>query len=215
VYEFALVRHQGTPPAYGHHQGKPSKTTRGVRSVVSAFGGKDNNCGWDLSRFISIEDLERSSFLKDDCFAVWCTVTVVRERIVKEKVVQAADMARLGMLYKCDDDLCKRHHARTAAETFLVRFANFCYSICRGPIHYGTQELCRGSTSLLRVKYRALGKESFAESLRSANIGSRKAKHYRKQYLYQVSYSLPRAKYWALGKESFAESLCSANTGSR
>jgi len=69
VYEFALVRHQGTPPAYGH-QGKPSKTSHGVRSIVSAFGGKDNSCGWGLSRFIRVEDLERSSFLQDDCFAV-------------------------------------------------------------------------------------------------------------------------------------------------
>jgi hypothetical protein len=34
--------------------------------------------------------------------------------------------------------------------------------------HYRTQELCRGPTSLPRVKYQALGKESFAESLRSA-----------------------------------------------
>ena len=69
VYEFALVRHQGTPPAYDH-QGKPSKTSHGVRSIVSAFGGKDNSCGWGLSRFIRVEDLERSSFLQDDCFAV-------------------------------------------------------------------------------------------------------------------------------------------------
>ncbi|XP_066391861.1 uncharacterized protein [Miscanthus floridulus] len=80
-----------------------------------------------------VEDLERSSFLQDDCFAVRCTVTVVQERTVKEKAVQAHDMARLGILCKCDDDVCKRHHARPA-ETFLERFANFCYSICRGPV---------------------------------------------------------------------------------
>jgi hypothetical protein len=39
--------------------------------------------------------------------------------------------------------------------------------------HYGTQELCRGSLFLPRVKYRTLGKESFAESLRSAKISFR------------------------------------------
>ncbi|XP_066395742.1 BTB/POZ and MATH domain-containing protein 3-like [Miscanthus floridulus] len=93
-------------------------------------------CGWGCSRFISVKKLERSRFLEDDCFAVRCTVTVVQERTVKEKVVlQAHDMARLGlgMLCKCADDLCKRHHARPA-ETFLERLANFCYSICRGPV---------------------------------------------------------------------------------
>ncbi|XP_066391877.1 BTB/POZ and MATH domain-containing protein 3-like [Miscanthus floridulus] len=130
-YEFALVRHQGTPPAYGH-QDTLSKKSLGLRT----FGGKDNNPGWGRPRFISVKKLERSRFLKDDCFAVRCTVTVVQERTVKEKVVvQAHDMARLGLgiLCKCDDDLCKRHHARPA-ETFLERFANFCYSICRGPV---------------------------------------------------------------------------------
>ena len=86
-----------------------------------------------MSWFISVEELEQSMFLRDDCLAVQCTVSVVRERTVKEKTVLAGDMARLGMLCKCDDDLCKRHHARPA-ETFLERFANFCYSICRGPV---------------------------------------------------------------------------------
>ena len=129
--EFALVRHQGTPPAYAH-QGKPSTTSHGLRSDTGVYGGKGGTCGWGLSWFISVEELEQSMFLRDDCLAVQCTVSVVRERTVKEKTVLAGDMARLGMLCKCDDDLCKRHHARPA-ETFLERFANFCYSICRGP----------------------------------------------------------------------------------
>ncbi|CAD6340957.1 unnamed protein product [Miscanthus lutarioriparius] len=128
-FEFALVRQQGTPPAYGH-QGSPSKTSQGVRT----FGGKDNYCRWGLPRFISVEELERSMFLRDDCLAVRCTVTLVRERTVKEKVVQAHDLARLGMLCKCDDHLCKRHHARPA-ETFWGRFAKLCHYICRGSVY--------------------------------------------------------------------------------
>jgi hypothetical protein len=30
-------------------------------------------------RFIGVEDLERSRFLKDDCFVVQCTATIVEE----------------------------------------------------------------------------------------------------------------------------------------
>ncbi|XP_002459324.2 BTB/POZ and MATH domain-containing protein 3 [Sorghum bicolor] len=134
-YELALVRHQGTPPAtaYGHQQGTLIKKSEGLRT----FGG--DNCGWGHRKFISVKELERSRFLKDDCFAVRCTVTVVEERTtVEEKVVVPAhDMARLGlgMLCECDDDLCKRDHACRPAETnFLEKFANFCYSICRGPV---------------------------------------------------------------------------------
>jgi hypothetical protein len=43
------------------------------------------------------------------------------------------------------------------------------------PHHYRTQELCQGPTALPRVKYRTLGKGSFAESQRSANLGSRQS----------------------------------------
>jgi hypothetical protein len=39
--------------------------------------------------------------------------------------------------------------------------------------HYRKQYLCRASYAFPSAKYRALGKESFAESLRSAKIGSR------------------------------------------
>jgi hypothetical protein len=37
--EFALVRHQGTPPAYAH-QGKPSTASHGLRSDTGVYGAR-------------------------------------------------------------------------------------------------------------------------------------------------------------------------------
>jgi len=69
-------------------------------------------------------------FLKGDCFAVRCKVTVVEERGAKEEEVQAEDMERMGVVFLCKDGSCsKLHHAR-AAQTFTEAFASFCLSIC-------------------------------------------------------------------------------------
>ncbi|KAF7013803.1 hypothetical protein CFC21_027854 [Triticum aestivum] len=65
-YEFALVHHQGTLVKW------PSHCERGT---ASAF---DKGNSWGCPRFISKEDLKRSRFLKGDCLAVRCKVTVVQ-----------------------------------------------------------------------------------------------------------------------------------------
>jgi hypothetical protein len=98
-------------------------------------------------------------------------------------------------------------------------------------IHYRIEELCRGPTSLPRVKYRVLDKESFAESQRSAKIGSRQSlcreldsrykqnigkastpqtaqlrRHLCREPAVRLSakyFSLPRASVKALGKNFF------------
>ncbi|XBI88725.1 hypothetical protein VPH35_026651 [Triticum aestivum] len=71
--EFALVHHQGTLVKW------PSRCER---LSASAFCSSHM---WGIPQFISKEDLKRSRFLKDDCFAVRCKVTVVQEWAVKEE----------------------------------------------------------------------------------------------------------------------------------
>ncbi|XP_020149750.1 BTB/POZ and MATH domain-containing protein 3-like [Aegilops tauschii subsp. strangulata] len=72
-YEFALVHHQGTLVKW------PSHCEHGT---ASAF---DKGNSWGCPFFIATEELKRSRFLKDDCFAVRCKVTVVQ---VQEWAVQ-------------------------------------------------------------------------------------------------------------------------------
>ncbi|KAM3372338.1 hypothetical protein ACQJBY_019303 [Aegilops geniculata] len=72
-YEFALVHHRGTLVKW------PS---RRVRGRASAFHSSNM---WGFPRFISKKDLEGSRFLKHDCFAVRCKVTVVQEWTIKEE----------------------------------------------------------------------------------------------------------------------------------
>ncbi|WVZ61809.1 hypothetical protein U9M48_011624 [Paspalum notatum var. saurae] len=101
-YEFVLVPHH-------HGTDHPSHSKRSS----AAFGKRQPAATWGFRQFISREALEGSMFLKDDCFAIQCKVTVFEERTAREEAVQAQDMERLGLLLcKCDDDMCKRHHAR-------------------------------------------------------------------------------------------------------
>ncbi|KAM3392465.1 hypothetical protein ACQJBY_013551 [Aegilops geniculata] len=71
--EFALVHHRGTLIKWPSH-------SLGRREGPSAFR---ENVSMGYSRFVSAEDLKHSSFLKDDCFAVRCKVTVVHKCAVK------------------------------------------------------------------------------------------------------------------------------------
>jgi 6-pyruvoyl-tetrahydropterin synthase len=117
-FELALVHHRGTllqrPPSCGV-------------SAIRPFSPEATS--WGCPRFISVENLERSMFLKDDCFAVRCKVTVVEERpCVKEGVVDAQDVERLGLLCRCNDATCKRYHS-TPAQTLWEQFARMCRSI--------------------------------------------------------------------------------------
>ncbi|XBI88722.1 hypothetical protein VPH35_026648 [Triticum aestivum] len=72
-YELALVHHRGTLVKW------PS---RRVRGCASAFHSSNM---WGFPQFISKKDLEGSRFLKHDCFAVRCKVTVVQEWSIKEE----------------------------------------------------------------------------------------------------------------------------------
>jgi len=57
-FELALVHHQGTLVRWSSSYG------------VSAIRPFSPETPWGCQRFISVEHLERSMFLKDDCFAV-------------------------------------------------------------------------------------------------------------------------------------------------
>jgi hypothetical protein len=83
-------------------------------------------------QFISVKALERSGFLKDDCLAVRCDITVVEKSAVMDELVKAADMERMGMLCKCKDDLCKRHHGRPAKTGKKLRKAFVRFLRCIG-----------------------------------------------------------------------------------
>ncbi|KAM3392462.1 hypothetical protein ACQJBY_013548 [Aegilops geniculata] len=72
-YEFALVHHQGTLVKWPSHC---------ERLSASAFCSSHM---WGIPQFISKEDLEGSRFLKDDCFAVRCKVTVIKQWSAKEE----------------------------------------------------------------------------------------------------------------------------------
>ncbi|KAF6999176.1 hypothetical protein CFC21_015240 [Triticum aestivum] len=71
--EFALVHHQGTLVKWPSHY---------QRLSASAFSSSHM---WGIPQFISKEDLEGSRFLKDDCFAVRCKVTAIKQRSAKEE----------------------------------------------------------------------------------------------------------------------------------
>ncbi|KAJ1287667.1 hypothetical protein BS78_02G028600 [Paspalum vaginatum] len=118
-FEFALVQQQH------HHHGTGHPPNSSARAT--AFGKGQSN--WGFPQIISTEALEGSRFLEDDCFAVRCKVTVVEERTARKEAVRAQDMERLGLLCKCDDDTCKRHHARTTLGLREV-LARFLSSMC-------------------------------------------------------------------------------------
>ncbi|CAN6170835.1 unnamed protein product [Urochloa humidicola] len=121
-FELELVGHTGKAAALW-----PSRR-RGMRARAVAFkeGQKD---GWGYPKFIAVKDLERSRFLRDDCFAVRCKVTVVEERAAVEKEVTVEDMDRVGMVCPCKDDSCQLKHERPA-KTVSEVVALICRFVC-------------------------------------------------------------------------------------
>ncbi|KAF8679050.1 hypothetical protein HU200_045804 [Digitaria exilis] len=102
---FSLVPHVGkpAPPPYG----KRLTTTFNAAYVLST----------GVPRFIKMEELEKSGYLMDDCFAIRCDVEVVKMVAAAEAVgpaVDEHDLERLAVPCTCEDSLCKRiHQART------------------------------------------------------------------------------------------------------
>ncbi|CAN6170837.1 unnamed protein product [Urochloa humidicola] len=118
--EFELPHHHGTAaarwlPSYGKH---------GL-AVPFKAGGKE----WGFRKFIAVKNLERSGLLRDDCFAVRCTVTVVEEQAVVEEDVTVEDMDRVGVVCPCKDESCRFKHERPA-ETLWEKIALFGRSLC-------------------------------------------------------------------------------------
>ena len=84
---------------------------------------------WGFPKFIGATALEGgggSRFLRGDCFAVRCKVTVVKER----GAAAAEDMERMGVVCLCKDASCNKLHRARPPETFKEAFASFCLYIC-------------------------------------------------------------------------------------
>ncbi|CAL5078213.1 unnamed protein product [Urochloa decumbens] len=117
-FELELVGHAGKAAVLW-----PSRL-RVRRAPAMAFKVGEKK-GWGYPKFIAAKDLERSSFLKDDCFAVRCKVTVVEEREAVEEDVTAEDMERVGVVCPCKDDACEFKHERPA-QTLWEKIALYC-----------------------------------------------------------------------------------------
>ncbi|CAL5091521.1 unnamed protein product [Urochloa decumbens] len=111
--EFELLHPHGV--AAGWH---PSYAQRGLAAPFEV--GQT----WGFPKFIAAEDLEGSRFLKDDGFAVRCTVTVVEERGAVEEDVTVEDMDRVGVVCACGFK-----HERPAHTLWEV-MARFSRSFC-------------------------------------------------------------------------------------
>ncbi|RLN35187.1 BTB/POZ and MATH domain-containing protein 2-like [Panicum miliaceum] len=69
-----------------------------------------------FGRFLANQKLDWfSGYLRDDCVAARCDITVVEKSPAREEVAhQARVVEMLGLVCDCKDELCKRHHARAA-----------------------------------------------------------------------------------------------------
>ncbi|CAL5078221.1 unnamed protein product [Urochloa decumbens] len=122
-FDFELVQH--------HHGGAAAALwpPRSRRVTARPVAFKDGQETLGYAKFIAAEDLERSRFLDDDCFAVRCSVTVVEEIAAVEEDVTAEDMDRVGMVCPCKDEACEFKHERPA-QTLWEEIALFGRFIC-------------------------------------------------------------------------------------
>ncbi|CAN6206337.1 unnamed protein product [Urochloa humidicola] len=113
---FSLVPHAGkpAPPPY-------------CKSFVAAFNHncvpRPDACGFEC--FIKREELEKSEYLVDDCFAIRCDVEVTKllsaPAPAEDPAVRANDLERLALPCTCDDGQCKRIHLPRAVEAASPR----------------------------------------------------------------------------------------------
>ncbi|OEL33949.1 hypothetical protein BAE44_0005032 [Dichanthelium oligosanthes] len=110
VYDGAAVYAEVELALVYHHRKFLPRLPPYSRMYTNNFG--KGEYWWGFGKFIRTEAQRSFGFLKDDCLAVRCKITVVETSAVKNGFMKAQDMEMLGMLCKCDDDLCKRHHLR-------------------------------------------------------------------------------------------------------
>uniref|UniRef100_K3ZCI1 MATH domain-containing protein n=1 Tax=Setaria italica TaxID=4555 RepID=K3ZCI1_SETIT len=97
-YQFSLVPHgQLTTAPHGGRTGTDRRT----------FGSRYTDNRFGFSEFVAREDLERSEYLKDDCFYIRCDIIAMNKPVVK-----LHDPETLDLLCYCTDDLCENIHAR-------------------------------------------------------------------------------------------------------
>ncbi|CAL5029387.1 unnamed protein product [Urochloa decumbens] len=95
-FQFSLVPH-------GHLTAAPRGG--GTRRGRWTFGNKyvGNSCGF--KDFMAREKLEKSEYLKDDCFCVRCDVTAMNKPVAKLR-----DPEKLELLCHCNVEICKSIH---------------------------------------------------------------------------------------------------------
>ncbi|CAL5029389.1 unnamed protein product [Urochloa decumbens] len=92
-------------------QGQLASAPRGGRSRTAGgrrtFGSKPPaHKGYGFKDFVAREKLEKSEYLKDDCFYVRCDITAMNKPVAKLR-----DPEKLELLCHCNDELCKNIHA--------------------------------------------------------------------------------------------------------
>ncbi|CAN6236617.1 unnamed protein product [Urochloa humidicola] len=92
--QFSLVPH-----------GQLTSAPRGGRTASgqATFGSKPAHKCYGFDNFVARGKLEKSEYLKDDCFYVRCDVTAMNKPVAKMR-----DPKKLELLCYCNDDLCKQ-----------------------------------------------------------------------------------------------------------
>ncbi|CAL5085185.1 unnamed protein product [Urochloa decumbens] len=110
---FSLVPHVGNPPP-------PPYCKSFVLVVPFDREPGRNRDVYGFPFFIKREELEKSEYLVDDCFAIRCDVEVTKllssAAAAADPAVSAHDLERLALPCTCDDDQCKRHRLPRAVE---------------------------------------------------------------------------------------------------
>ncbi|KAM0900368.1 hypothetical protein ACQ4PT_020678 [Festuca glaucescens] len=89
------------------HHGKPTPATPHCVSFTRAV-----KLGCAVGQqLIAREELERSEYLLDDCFAIRCDIDVISMLALPVQIVPVDDLERMGLICSCKDHSCKRRHA--------------------------------------------------------------------------------------------------------
>ncbi|RCV13171.1 hypothetical protein SETIT_2G326200v2 [Setaria italica] len=115
---FSLVRRPGAPASLLPPHSESFTITYNRAKAVTRRG---------VAKFIAKQKLDWfSGYLRDDCVAVRCDITVVEKSAAKEgEAVQERDVEVLGLACHCKDELCKRHHARVVGLGLRQAFVKF------------------------------------------------------------------------------------------